>query len=357
MAKLVIIAGMHRSGTSLVCRLLNLCGMALGDPDDLMPPAPDNPEGFWENRRFLELNDAVLRANGEAWDWAKATGPALTGPALEQLRPAAERLAQGFAEGPFRGWKDPRNSLTLRFWRSVVPEAHVVLVVRHPQEVARSLERRNHLSSTLALNLWFVYNARVIEAIEPPRLVVTHFDSYFDAPEVELARVLGQLNVQASRERLKQACASVSPGNCRARLTPSERRAEAPPHLVTLYRRLCQAAARPAGELDSLDSSAQSTKRRGPDDVTSGAELHDAWRDTLATDRRRVSERPKHPETELENVRALLREQRSSAVARIAELEKRNAALSSQLEAIHASRFWRVASAYWRLARWYSSMT
>ena len=32
------IIGMHRSGTSMVVRLLNLCGLDLGPPEQFMPP-------------------------------------------------------------------------------------------------------------------------------------------------------------------------------------------------------------------------------------------------------------------------------------------------------------------------------
>src|SRR6185312_7034486 len=55
------IAGMHRSGTSMVTRLLNLCGLEIGRQSDLLRPRSSNPEGFWENRRFIRINDAVLR--------------------------------------------------------------------------------------------------------------------------------------------------------------------------------------------------------------------------------------------------------------------------------------------------------
>lgn len=46
----VCIAGFHRAGTSMVARLLARSGVYLGPEEDLLAPAPDNPEGFWENR-------------------------------------------------------------------------------------------------------------------------------------------------------------------------------------------------------------------------------------------------------------------------------------------------------------------
>ena len=62
------ITGVHGSGTSMVTRLLRSCGLDLGPESDLMPPAPDNPDGFWENLSFVEMNDELLNELGGAWD-------------------------------------------------------------------------------------------------------------------------------------------------------------------------------------------------------------------------------------------------------------------------------------------------
>jgi len=42
----VLILGMHRSGTSAAARAVNLLGVDLGAP--LLPPRDDNPVGCWE---------------------------------------------------------------------------------------------------------------------------------------------------------------------------------------------------------------------------------------------------------------------------------------------------------------------
>ena len=68
----ISIAGMHRSGTSMVSRLLNLCGLYLGPESQLWPPGPDNPEGYWENMHFVEINDRLLAHLDAGWDLAPA---------------------------------------------------------------------------------------------------------------------------------------------------------------------------------------------------------------------------------------------------------------------------------------------
>ncbi len=63
----VVVLGMHRSGTSALARVLNLCGAYL--PDELMSPRHyDNPTGFWEPEAIVKLNDRVLRQLGGAWN-------------------------------------------------------------------------------------------------------------------------------------------------------------------------------------------------------------------------------------------------------------------------------------------------
>ena len=49
-----------------LAKLLHVAGLYLGPEEDIVGAAPDNTDGFWENRRFIELNDrheaAVLLA-------------------------------------------------------------------------------------------------------------------------------------------------------------------------------------------------------------------------------------------------------------------------------------------------------
>ena len=52
--------GMHRSGTSLVSRMLNLLGVHLGTDQSLSGTNEDNPKGYWEHHTFALLNDEIL---------------------------------------------------------------------------------------------------------------------------------------------------------------------------------------------------------------------------------------------------------------------------------------------------------
>src|SRR5207245_9729407 len=62
------IGGMHRSGTSMTARLLNVMGTYLGEESDLVPATPENPEGYWEHTGFVDVNDEILHELGGGWD-------------------------------------------------------------------------------------------------------------------------------------------------------------------------------------------------------------------------------------------------------------------------------------------------
>ena len=63
----VVVLGMHRSGTSALTRVLSLAGAEL--PRTMMRlRAADNPTGFWESVKLMEIHDAALEALGSAWD-------------------------------------------------------------------------------------------------------------------------------------------------------------------------------------------------------------------------------------------------------------------------------------------------
>src|ERR1051326_5955411 len=119
----VCIAGMHRSGTSMISRLLNCCGLDLGPAETLMQPAPENAEGFWESVPFYQLSEDLLRELGGSWFAPPALGPGWeASEALADLRRRAAALPAELGVKEPWGWKDPRNCILLPFWRSVWPD-------------------------------------------------------------------------------------------------------------------------------------------------------------------------------------------------------------------------------------------
>ncbi len=194
--RVICVTGMHRSGTSLVTRILNLLGVYLGEPDELLPAAEDNKAGFWERQDIVALNDELLALAGGAAIAPPALAPGWAeAPTFDPLRRRAAELSSAWMDGrPVVGWKDPRNSLTLPFWRTVVPVDATVLAIRHPLEVARSLERRNGLAEREAARLYVAY---VVSALRnDPDCVVVRYADLLDATGPTVERLCGELGLE-----------------------------------------------------------------------------------------------------------------------------------------------------------------
>ena len=96
---------------------------------------------------------------------------AVDDPRVEDLPKRARDLVSELAIVPHWGWKDPRASLTIRFWLDLIPDLRVILCVRHPLEVALSLKRRNNTSYAHGLSLWHTYYETVLEEVDEEHLL------------------------------------------------------------------------------------------------------------------------------------------------------------------------------------------
>ena len=173
----------------MVARLLHCCGLELGPQSELMPAQVDNPEGFWEHLGFVALNDEILSELGGAWDLPPEGDEDFTNARLDPFRLKARLLIEKFDSATVWGWKDPRNSLTLPFWEQLLPGLRTVVVVRNPLEVAHSMHERNGTSYSFGLRLWEIYNRRLLETPNEENRLITHYDLFFQQPEMELQRI------------------------------------------------------------------------------------------------------------------------------------------------------------------------
>ena len=98
-----------------------------------MAASIDNTDGYWENLKFVRLNERLLAANGGTW-----LPPSTLRPTPEITAAAKSLLAEFEGQEPW-GWKDPRNAVTLPFWNGLLPPMKVLVCVRHPAETASSL--------------------------------------------------------------------------------------------------------------------------------------------------------------------------------------------------------------------------
>lgn len=247
----LIIAGMHRSGTTLVARLLASLGVFLGW----------RTERNGEARTFLEINKWLLLQAGGAWDFPppaeRFAEPRARELCLRFMRYALNSVWFSFYLGrphlrpgapPPRypdpwGWKDPRNTITLPLWAELYPDAPVVYVVRHGVDVAASLlERRarrlDRISRRFALGrhaywlrlrkrrietgpgsldqglaLWQRYQelAEAASHCYPETFLQLRYEDLLADPVASLRRLVRHVGIEPGEASLRAAARSVRP--------------------------------------------------------------------------------------------------------------------------------------------------
>ena len=175
---------MHRSGTSAATRLINVLGPATCEPGDMVR-GPWNPSGHFESRSLMHLNNALLAQMGRTWWYPPPAGEPYDAVAarITTTRAQARRAFRRVHRAAPWVWKDPRTSVLLPFWRSVLgPRLAAVVVVRNPLEVAMSLQRRHGVPVAFGVALWERYNRLIIaHSAGMPVLVTRYADLVADA--------------------------------------------------------------------------------------------------------------------------------------------------------------------------------
>lgn len=210
----IIVIGMHRSGTSLVSAILALMGVyigRIGSPQEenkliichtphnsliiytsqrstMFVPTPTTVrDGYAEDESFRLVNQRIFARAGADWDYVD---PLLAVRDEPQFTRSAVRTLQGATFGTLRrqylsgmpknyqgawGWKDPRNTFTLRYWLQLFPDAKVLHVRRSPDAVVRSLMRRAESWAAQTPPFGQPLHRRVLGAISHPRLAFERF--------------------------------------------------------------------------------------------------------------------------------------------------------------------------------------
>lgn len=207
---IVLVVGMHRSGTSAVTGALEHLGLALPRPEDQLRVAHDNPRGHFESVSLLRLGDAILGRLGGSW----AAPPDLAegfelSPALASLRSRARgTLSEAFPpRARALAWKDPRLCLLLPFWLPLLADRLVVILLVHrdPIDVAASLQRRDALELAHGLALWERYERAALAGASGLPVYVTSYEEALSAPLgflTEFAKFLDSCGVPISPEAL-----------------------------------------------------------------------------------------------------------------------------------------------------------
>jgi hypothetical protein len=171
----LIVAGFHRSGTSLVCQLLHRAGLFLGY--DMLGRTFSNPRGHFEDTEILDLHEQILADNGRTWLLGEPFLPTITGHHWRRMERIIRRRN---ADHSLWGFKDPRVCPFLMIWKHLLPNAKVLMVYRNLSDTTYSLSRRQSAEllsdptgpprlyrrfweePDLALRMWLTHNEALL---------------------------------------------------------------------------------------------------------------------------------------------------------------------------------------------------
>ncbi len=235
--KLLLVLGMHRSGTSAVTGMLSDHGVELG-------PARAKRNAFNErgNREILALrrvHERILERAGGSWH-----EPPASARVTDDDRDDRDRIL-GAIEGDVVALKDPRMLFAMDLWRELDPIR--LGVIRNPVAVRESLGRRaSEGMGPVRLPadweaLWRRYNEALIAEWELGAFPVVDFDR---ADDIE-----GQVRAALRAHGVKPIGESSSFDHSLVSAAPGEGwREDAHPASVELWDRLQRlAAAGPSG--------------------------------------------------------------------------------------------------------------
>jgi hypothetical protein len=196
----LVILGMHRSGTSALTGVLHILGANLGG--ELLPAVPNvNDKGYWENRDIYEFDDRLLNFFGTDWydvfdlpeEWCAKSKKLGFNDELQNL------IIDNFSGRELWAVKDPRLCRLLPLWLDIAKQQEIelkfLLALRHPFEVAQSLNKRDGFGASHASLLWLRY---VLDSDYHsrgfPRAIIT-FDSLLAGWKEVIAEVEQKLNL------------------------------------------------------------------------------------------------------------------------------------------------------------------
>ncbi|MBP6659588.1 MAG: sulfotransferase [Chitinophagales bacterium] len=144
----IIILGMHRSGTTMITKMLENLGLFVGAEKEI------NHESLF----FWEINNWIFdfhTATAEKPHNMRYRNPFCDKVIFESieyfLQSSKRKKYLGNFSSKYRnikdidfpfGWKDPKNTFTVDFWKHIFPNAKIIHIYRNPIDVASSyLER------------------------------------------------------------------------------------------------------------------------------------------------------------------------------------------------------------------------
>lgn len=263
----VIIVGMHRSGTTMITKMLENLGLFVGDQKEV------NNEAlfFWNinnwifditysradlphNYQYMNPNTKEVLINDLKYFISSNKRKIFLGNKTNQYKSIRD------LDIPW-GWKDPKNSFTIDLWKEVFPDAKVIHIYRNPIDsilsfMKRDLEMKNrfHLNWKKKLkrkflishnyhnnfrlynleegyNLWEEYVLKCIHLKSDfPDMMEVRYEDFLENPNPTLMKMASFCGLNSSEKDINKQAELVKSDRCFAFLNNK--------HAVEVYQRL-----------------------------------------------------------------------------------------------------------------------
>lgn len=191
---LIVVLGMHRSGTSALAGMLSSFDLDLGS--SLIRPSAHNPKGYFENTRVVAASDELLKTMEVSW--ADAYRIPFDLPDLYRIPDPVQQeilqmLSMEFVSDTTVLIKDPRMCTLLPVWKRIFKEmgwkTHYLIIWRDPAEVAESLKTRDMIPHSRSGKLWLYYNLCAELYTRGEDRCFISFSEMLDSPGMVLTRI------------------------------------------------------------------------------------------------------------------------------------------------------------------------
>jgi hypothetical protein len=191
---IVLVLGMHRSGTSLCSHILSVLGVDLADEIGVNL---GNDRGHWERWEIVEFHDRILAlfnrgyfghfhdfALPVAW-WAD--------PRVAQIRREIVAFLEKRMGESYFGFKDPRTVRLMPMWHQIFNELKLapklVLCLRNPAQIGRSLNARDGLDPANGEYRWLVHMIDFFRYTSKYDICTVEYEGWFTDPAVNIEKL------------------------------------------------------------------------------------------------------------------------------------------------------------------------
>jgi len=214
----VLIVGMHRSGTSALASLIGRMGADLGP--DLIGPKASNPKGHFEPRKIVLANEDLLKrlkacnpqSDDLPDDWLEREETKIAKAKIQEI------ILTDFSNQDLFAIKDPRLCLLLPLYYNLLEELGItvktIVIHRASQEAIKSLIKREGMSPELGRKYYEKYIRALKANLNGIETISISFDHLIERPKSvikQIAAFIPSLAVEQSNKSIQDIANCIDP--------------------------------------------------------------------------------------------------------------------------------------------------